>query len=201
MSESEGVVKFHLDHAPAALPSHPALEDLMRLRDDLHRRGLVGENAQGVGYGNVSVRCHGNAFIISGTGTGHCARLGKNGYSLVLECDMAANRVRSRGPAAASSESMTHYAVYAACPKVGCVLHIHSRALFDALLRRKVPATPADAAYGTPAMAEAVSILAAGREAGLIVMTGHDEGVLAFGPDCPSALAVLTAYTDEKGAG
>jgi len=198
MSGDEGVVKFRVTHTQGELPPCEGLDELMRLRDELHALGLIGVNAQGIGYGNVSLRIAcppvpEESFIISGTATGGFAHLGQNGYCLVTGCDVSMNSVRSLGPVAASSESMTHHAVYAARPDVRCVLHVHSRRLFDALRASGCPATPGDVRYGTPAMARAVRDTAADMPLGLVVMTGHDEGILAFGPDCASARACLLA--------
>lgn len=189
--EREGVVKFSLVHTPGPAPGsgsdaarYPALPELFALRDALRAEGLIGVNAEGVGYGNVSVRGAGPCFVISGTGTGGVERLGAEGYCLVTACDATANRVHSLGPTPASSESMTHWAVYAARPEARVVAHVHHRELFDRLLATGAAATARDIAYGTPAMALAVRELAASLPAcGLLVMAGHDEGVLAYGPD------------------
>ena len=191
MKEREGVVKFHLEHVDAPLPSNPALAALMRLRDTLRKQGLVGVNEQGVGYGNVSIRHDADRFIISGTNTGRFFQLPQDGYCLVDGCDLRANRVRSQGPVAASAESLTHYAVYAVNPEIGCVIHVHSSALFERLLHGDVPSTPEDVPYGTPAMAESVRVIASTMSSGVIVMAGHDEGLLALGKDCQTAHAVL----------
>ena len=198
MTSDEGVVKFRVTHTQDALPHCEGLDELMRLRDELYTLGFIGVNERGIGYGNVSLRAPNQPdseelFIISGTATGGFAHLGQNGYCLVTGCDVSTNRVWSLGPVAASSESMTHHAVYAARPDVRCVLHVHSRRLFDALLVNGCAATQGDARYGTPAMARAVRDTAAGMSQGLIVMTGHDEGILAFGSDCASARACLLA--------
>lgn len=196
-SECEGVLKFQLEHRDGPAPEHPDLPVLMRLRDELFVLGLIGVNAVGIGYGNVSVRSEaGQAvpFVISGTGTGGRAHLDALGYCRVTACDAAGNRIWSEGPVAASSESMTHWAVYAARPDVGCVIHVHSRPLFDALLRAGACATPRDVEYGTPAMTTippAVSPATHSRTAW--AMAGHDEGVLAFAPDLISVGDVVRA--------
>ena len=195
--EREGVLKFRLEHRDGPAPEHPDLPALMLLRDELFALGLIGVNAADVGYGNVSVRSEaGQAvpFVISGTGTGGREHLDASGYCRVTACDAGGNRVWSEGPVAASSESMTHWAVYAARPDVGCVIHVHSRTLFDALLRAGACATPRGVEYGTPAMAQAVRACAAGLTGdGIVVMAGHDEGVLAFAPDVVTAGAVVRA--------
>ncbi|MBR6625333.1 MAG: class II aldolase/adducin family protein, partial [Mailhella sp.] len=105
-------------------------------------------------------------------------------YCLVTECDIDANTVRSRGPRQASSESMTHAAVYAASPETGCVIHLHHAGLFGQLIEGQAPATAPDAAFGTPAMARSVEELVRRHPAdGIIAMTGHPDGFLMYAPN------------------
>jgi len=146
----EGNVKYSAEHktAPAVKPAH--WDELNNARNRLHELKLIGETSGGIGYGNVSMRIKGDEFLVTGTGTGAVPVLGPDGYCMVNSFDLERNRVVSAGPVQASSESMTHGAIYQSCPKANCVIHIHSRKIFDAMLRGKYPATPVDAAYGTP---------------------------------------------------
>lgn len=201
--QDEGVVKYAARHAFGPLP---AREDLARLvaeldaaRTFLHDQGLVGVNASGVGYGNISARLSslpesaGDEFVISGSGTGAPRVLGVSGYSLVHACDAERNSVVSSGPARPSSEAMTHAAVYAANPQARFVAHIHHSRLFAALLRKGWPHTPASAAYGTPEMAEAVAELLRGpaAEQGVFVTAGHADGLFAFGGQVETVVNTL----------
>jgi len=202
--EQEGVTRFRLDHEYGPAPCYPDLSDLMRLRDELYERNLVGVTAEGVGYGNVSLKvgdtsANSPSFVISGTGTGGMAHLEPSGYCMVTACDVERNRVWCRGPVAASSESMTHWAIYAANSRLGCVLHLHSQCLFDLLLRSGAPSTPSDHAYGTPAMALAVRDHAATMpDGGILVMTGHAGGILVFGSDIATTRAILWQWLDDE---
>ncbi|MCF0253988.1 MAG: class II aldolase/adducin family protein, partial [Duodenibacillus sp.] len=181
-SADEGYVKYSCEHAQGPAPEHPAMEVMNALRAAMVAKGLIGTLPGGVGYGNVSVRAEGGAFVVSQTATGHIPALEPRHYALVTACDIAANKVSSRGPARPSSESMTHAAIYLAAPQAGCVFHLHSRPLFDWMLAAGLPATAPQAAFGTPAMAESVAGLAArSPEGGAIVMTGHQDGVLVYG--------------------
>jgi hypothetical protein len=54
--------------------------------------------------------------------------------------------------ALASSESLTHAAVYSGDGAAGAVIHCHADALWQRLVGR-VPTTSAEVAYGTPEMA------------------------------------------------
>lgn len=189
---ADGYVKYRCLHTPGPAPAHPDLDALNELRTRLFDAGLIGALPSGVGFGNLSVRAFGDAFVVTATGTGGERMLGPEGWCLVTAWDVDANSVSSRGPRQASSEALSHGAVYRGEPSVRCVVHIHSRRLFDELLAVHAPATAPDAAFGTPAMARSLAELVRlhpGR--GVAVMTGHDEGVLAYGPDITAVAALL----------
>lgn len=189
----EGYIKFTCAHEAAPAPAHPWLHDLIRIRNDLRRQGLVGVLPDGVGFGNLSVRVAGsNRFIISASGTGRKPILGPEDFCEVVAFDIGKNRVACRGPLPASSESMSHGAVYAARPDANAVIHVHDRARFQRLRREGAPQTPAGAAFGTPELARAVGRLATTLPpVAVLVMAGHEDGLLAYGPDLPSARAAL----------
>ena len=164
-------------------PQHPDWEALNALRTDLVRAGLVGVLDNAVGYGNVSLRAD-QGFVVTATATGPIPVLGPEHYCLVTRCDVDANTVWSVGPAQASSESMTHAAVYEASPVTGCVIHLHNDGLYGQLMAGKAPATSPDAAFGTPAMAHSVAELVRRHPAdGIIVMSGHQGGFLMYAPN------------------
>ena len=195
---TEGYVKYSALHTAVPVWDAPRWEalggpELTAARTRLHGLGLVGITPQGVGFGNVSVRAGGERFLISGTATGAEPVLGPEGYCLVCSTNIEANRVVSEGPVKASSESMTHGAVYRARAGAHCVIHVHSRALFDGMLRDAYPRTPPDAEYGTPEMAAATDglVRSLGRDEGSFVLAGHDEGIVVYGPSTASALGLL----------
>jgi ribulose-5-phosphate 4-epimerase/fuculose-1-phosphate aldolase len=88
---------------------------------------------------------------------------------------------------------MTHGAIYAADSAVRCVIHVHSRALFDWLLQEHWPSTPARVPYGTPVMADAVTHLVAQQTQlpVLFAMAGHQDGVVAYGSDIASVFNLV----------
>ncbi len=179
----EGYIKFRCMHTPSGPAPLEFLQELNDLRTDLVRAGLVGVTQDGIGYGNVSLRWKGDAFWVTASNTGHIPELGPEGYSLVERCDIASNTVWSRGVMKASSESMTHAAVYTSSPSINCVVHVHHNAFYSMLLQGHAPATAPDAAFGTPAMAVSVAELVCRHpEDGVIVMTGHDDGVILYAP-------------------
>lgn len=184
---ADGYIRFEVvwSHGPA--PAHAGLAGLDALRTRLHDLGLVGALPDGVGFGNLSLRRGaGDEFIITGSGTGGKRELGPAGYTRVTALDIDANRVACTGPVRASAETMSHGAIYRANTAVRCVVHVHHRALWRTGLAAGWPATPPEAEYGTPAMAHALHALAARRpdaSSGLIVMSGHEDGLIAYGPD------------------
>ena len=193
MRRDEGYIKFTYAHEAAPAPMHPQLHDLMRIRDDLHEWELIGVLPDGIGYGNISTRiAGGERFIITGSGTGLKFPIEPIHFCEVLSFDIGKNRVVCRGPLPASSESMSHGAIYAARPDTHSVIHIHDRVMFRLLIREGAPQTPSDAAFGTPEMARAVGRLAATLPpVACLVMAGHEDGLVAFGPDPQSARDAL----------
>jgi len=192
---AEGYVRFHVRWTEAAPPRHDDLGRLDSLRTRLWDRGWVGATPEGIGFGNLSVRDAGGSFIITGTATGARRILGPEGYTLVTRVERARNTVSCRGPVRASAETMSHAAIYEANPGAGCVVHIHARDLWRRGLDLGWPSTPATAEYGTPDLADAVAaVVEAHREPrGIIALAGHEDGLLAFGPDIESAERELLA--------
>ncbi len=194
---TEGYVRFHVRWTVAPAPAHPLLPDLDALRTRLWDRGWVGITPAGIGFGNVSLRDPDGApsLVITGTATGAARVLGPSGYVRVTSVDATANTVSCEGPVRASAETMSHAALYAARPGIRCVLHIHDAAFWRQAIDLGWPSTPADAEYGTPALADAVGRLAAtmGTDSGLMVLAGHEDGLLAFGPGPSAAEAELLA--------
>ena len=189
----EGSIKYTSVRRDGEVPHSARLDALNRARTVLHDLGLIGVYANGVGYGNLSIRASGDQFIITASATGAHRELRPEQYCLVESFSLELNRVCSRGAMDASSESMTHGAIYLANPAVRCVMHVHSRAMFDRLLPSSGLHTPVDVAYGTPAMAHAVERLvhAQAQLPVVFVMAGHDEGIVAYGADVESVLAHL----------
>ncbi|MDR0630110.1 MAG: class II aldolase/adducin family protein [Treponema sp.] len=194
-SVTEGYVKYTADHTGAAALAAEVSgwKELDKARTRLYGLGLVGALPNGVGFGNVSIRMNDGEFLITGTATGGRKALGPDGYCTVNAVDIEKNRVTSSGPVKASAESMSHGAIYLACPSARSVIHIHSRNIFDGMLRDHYPCTPADVPYGTPEMARALiaCVKEQGGSRGMVVMAGHDEGVIAWGGPVQEALDLI----------
>jgi L-ribulose-5-phosphate 4-epimerase len=181
----EGYTKYECDWDLApALPAE-TIEELNAWRNRLRDRGLIGYYPEhGVGFGNVSIReGDGDIFIISGTQTGHVVRTDERHYSRVTRCDIEGNHVYCEGPVQASSEALTHAAIYALDPAIRAVVHVHDATLWSRLTGR-IPTTSDEVSYGTPEMAREFQRLFEQTEfptVGVAVMGGHEEGIVSFG--------------------
>ena len=197
--DETGYVQFRCEWERAAPPAGPPVPELVACRNRLRWLGLVGAYPDGVGFGNVSGRRPGGGFVASGTGTGGVAVAGPGHFTEVVWADAAANALGCRGPVAASSESLTHAAVYEADPAVGAVVHVHHLGLWETL-RCVAPTTNPAAEAGTPAMAAAVrDLVRAGVPGGLFVMGGHREGLMAFGRTGAEACERVLAAWERHG--
>ncbi len=181
----EGCVKYSSDWRRGPAPGAAATRLLDTWRRRLHAAGLIGHYADlGVGFGNLSIRApRAGEFIISGTQTGHLAATGPEHYARVTEADVARNRVVCVGPVQASSEALTHAAIYRLSERINAVVHVHSRRLWERE-RGRLPTTAVDVPYGTPAMAwefERLWLESEFSSRGIAVMAGHDEGLVSIG--------------------
>jgi len=186
---NEGYIKFNcfLQDANSGLSEEYFLL-LTEWRDKLYHIKLLGCYPGGIGYGNISVRM-GSGFIITGSATGCKDILTKDDYARVDRYDFNKNEIYCTGRISASSESLTHAAVYEARPEVMAVIHIHSIGLWEKY-RGIMPATPEAAGYGTPEIARAVRSLCMGNNIkgnDIIIMGGHKEGIISFGKNLNAA--------------
>jgi L-ribulose-5-phosphate 4-epimerase len=190
----EGVIKFNCLWQQSELPAGIDCSQLLHTRNELFRLGLIGyDEKEKVGYGNISTRTQGDQFIISGTQTGHIATLIQEGLSLVAEALISTNTVHCSGPARASSESMTHAAIYQLMPAITSVIHVHHHAMWQKL-KGQVPTTQQNIGYGTEAMANEIGRLLKEenlRQKKILVMAGHQDGIISFGETMEEAMQVM----------
>lgn len=214
MSKTEGYVKFSQEFQSGPAPAADAIAPMNEVRTRLFDLGIIGMDDAGIGFGNVSVRASavtadsapatadtgtpgaragGPAFIVSGTATGAKRVLGAEDYATVTAFDIDGNRAVAQGRTRASSESLSHGAVYAARDDVHAVIHVHSSALFEAMLRDGFPKTSPEAEYGTPEIAREIRrvVAAGGQPRGSLVMGGHQDGVIVYAENVERAEAVV----------
>jgi len=208
---AEGVTRFEVEHESRALEERVLGETVRVLaawREVLARLGLIGRHPSryaGAGYGNVSARLgpFGDVprgrrrFLVTGTQTGGRRQVTLADFCVVEEYDLARNRVRSAGSVPPSSESLTHGALYDIAPAARVVLHGHAPEIWRHARALGLPVTHADALNGTPAMAREVQRLYRETqlaETGMLVMGGHEDGVLTFGRSAGEAGETLVRY-------
>ncbi|MEE2731164.1 MAG: class II aldolase/adducin family protein [Pseudomonadota bacterium] len=192
----EGVIQYQLEFEIDHDIDCPQFAALNGWRSYLHRLGLIGQapdRYDGLGYGNVSHRAGQDAFVISGTQTGHLPLLCREHYVLVEDTNVQDNYLRARGPIPPSSEALTHAALYLASDAIQAVIHVHSPLLWQRAPQLQLATTPEQVSYGTPAMAEAVTRLVTEGEGseGVIAMLGHEDGIIVYGADVEAAGARL----------
>ena len=200
--EREGVTKFDLAFAPSAPPPQRQIAELIGWRMIFWRIGLIGQDPArygGVGFGNVSQRLPAKRgsplrFAITATQTGALPVLTAQHFAIVTACDPARNRIEARGPLPPSSESLTHGMLYRLDRSIRFVFHVHSPDIWRQAGPLKLARTRRDVAYGTPAMAAEVKRLLRGsafRRSPILVMGGHEDGVISFGRSADEAGAAL----------
>lgn len=189
----EGYIKFNCNWIPSNDIPSDKLAALNVWRDIMYQKGLIGMYPDGIGFGNISMRCSGKTFLISGSATGGLATLNESHYSLVTDYDLSTNRVTCAGPLKASSESLTHALIYECSAATNAVIHIHNLDLWNRLIHH-VPTSRENISYGTTEMANEIKRLfdetAVSKEK-IIVMGGHREGIISFGKDLEEAGKIL----------
>jgi ribulose-5-phosphate 4-epimerase/fuculose-1-phosphate aldolase len=193
----EGYTKYECNWILADPLPQEKIEKMNRWREKLFQLDLIGQYENGVGFGNLSIReASVSAFIISGTQTGGLSKLTPQHYTTVIDYNWKRNHLTCQEPIQASSESLTHAAIYEANPAIKGIIHIHHLELWQKLMER-VPTTAENIEYGTPEMAQEIIRLC--READLLkaqilVMKGHFEGIIAFGKSLDEAGKLLLDY-------
>ena len=213
----EGYIKYQCHWTKQESVTPEEITTLNRWRNQLYQLGLIGQYDNGIGFGNLSCRSKENKilpvnynnltikpkpqFVISGTQTGGIPQLTARHYTKVVDFDWEQNYVTCIGVALASSESLTHGALYVAKPEIKAVVHVHHLQLWQKLLAR-VPTTNPNCAYGTPEMALEIIKLCQTPECQqqpIIVMSGHEEGIITFGKNIDEAGNTLLSYYQKFG--
>ncbi len=176
-------IKFTCERAAAEIAPFDGLAELNAYRRKLLQLRLIGVDANGIGFGNLSIRDGTtNNFYITGSATGGIPELTLADCAKVVAYDFKRNWLRCEGSAIPSSESLTHAAVYASDTDTGAIIHCHDSKLWAALLNR-APTSSNAVEYGTPEMAYEVTRLfkvTDVRRRKILVMAGHEEGIVAF---------------------
>jgi L-ribulose-5-phosphate 4-epimerase len=187
-------IKFTCERAATKITPFDGLAELNAYRRKLLQLRLIGVDSNGVGFGNLSMRDGATSnFYITGSATGGLPELTLANCARVVAYDFKRNWLRCVGAAIASSESLTHAAVYESDARAGAVIHCHDSKLWTALLNQ-APTSSKAVEYGTPEMAYEVLRLfnlTDVKSRKILVMAGHEGGIVAFGRDLEEAFAVL----------
>lgn len=194
----EGVIKYVGQWTAGPPLDQSLLAELITWRDRLWQARQIGLYPNGIGYGNISIRLAAHSFAVSGTQTGRLATTSPAHYTAVDSWDIDRNTLHCTGPIQASSESLTHAALYDYSDRIQAIIHVHNRDLWQRY-QGVLPTTAASIPYGTPAMAyEMRQLLQQGdlSQKRILIMAGHEEGLLTFGPSLSAAARVLHEYLD-----
>jgi L-ribulose-5-phosphate 4-epimerase len=204
MTKEEGYIKFQCEWERKDFTfSQKNFNKINEWRKRLYNHELIGVTPEGIGFGNLSIREEkSNRFIITGSETGRHEELTKNHYARVIDYDVANNYVKCMGQVKASSESLTHAAIYESDADVKAVVHTHHIKVWK-MLKNKLPTTDPEAAFGTPEMAEEIKKLMQDRSVRIekiIIMGGHEEGIMTFGRSLDEAGDILMKYFNQIGS-
>lgn len=194
-------VKFMYECACAEIAPFDKFAELNHCRQKLLELGVIGVDSTGISFGNLSVRDGATKnFHITGAATGGLPELSPADCVRVVAYDFQRNSLRCEGIAIPSSESLTHAAIYESDTMARAVIHCHDSALWASLLSR-TPTSSRRVSYGTPEMAYEimrlfkVSDLQTRR---ILVMAGHESGIVTFGRDFDEAFAALIRERNES---
>ena len=187
-------VKFTYERAVPDLAPFAGLVELNACRQKLLECRVIGVDSTGISFGNISMRDGvTNNFHITGSGTGGIRELVLADCAKVVAYDFERNWLRYEGSTIPSSESLTHAAIYEADARAAAVIHCHDSKLWAGLLN-DAPTSSNAVAYGTPEMAYETMRLFRITDVQIrkiLVMAGHEGGIVTFGRNLAEAFAVL----------
>ena len=193
-------IKFSYECACAEIAAFDQLAELNECRRKLRELHMIGVDSNGIGFGNLSVRDGATSnFYVTGSATGGLTKLALADCVHVVAYDFEKNWIRYEGSAIPSSESLTHAAIYESDPMATAVIHCHDSVLWRTLLEHG-PTTSKSVAYGTPEMAyEIMRLFKASdvRTRNILVMAGHEGGIVAFGKNFEEAFDILMHHQNK----
>lgn len=189
----EGYIKYDCQWAKQDIAIEQSIfDEINSWRTINYKRGWIGMYPNGIGYGNISLRLNESTFLVSGSATGDKDVLCRDHYAIVTAFDISNNWIQCSGQTEASSESLSHAALYKIDQQILRIVHIHNEAIWVKYLD-VLPTTSKDIAYGTPEMALELQKkrLEIKDSKGAIIMGGHPEGILVFGNNFDEIFTIL----------
>lgn len=191
--QEDGVIKFACTLIDSEPPQTAITQELIQWRDFFFKKKLIGVDENGIGYGNISHRIsNSEQFVITATQTGHLETLKPEHLVTVKNFNFEGNSLTCEGKNKASSESLSHAAIYQALESIAAVIHIHDQVLWEKYYN-SLHATPASIEASTPQMAYALRdlVIKLGCENGIILMQGHLGGIVSYGKNFNGAAKEL----------
>lgn len=188
-----GTIKFKCN-----LKLSPELEeklyiDIEKWRAIFFKMSLIGEySTKKISFGNISKRLSGsNEFIITGAQTGQFPNLTGAQYTKVVKCDLKKLSLDAIGPTAPSAESVTHYSIYEKCTQVNAIFHVHHTELWSFLNKNQCDSIAKDVKHGTQEMGLACGDCIGTKSKGIMVLEGHQDGIISFGETIEDAGKII----------
>ena len=187
----DGIIKYDRSNFTQCDPINSIeYSNLEKWRKILYQHNLIGEYAEEkIGFGNMSTvsdyssyhKSPHRQFVITGTQTGKYADLDGRHYTRVLDYEIEKLKIKMMGPIEASSEALTHAAIYEQNPEVKAIFHIHSSAIWSGMIVDHCDYTEKNIPYGTVEMARATQKCIEHKSFGSFCMHGHVDGVVIYG--------------------
>ncbi len=187
----DGVIKYDRTNFSHSGPlSTSEYGELEYWRKKLYKLNLIGEYAEAqIGFGNMSsvmdyseyFKSPNPQFVITGTQTGKYTDLNGSHYTRVLDYSINGLKIKMMGSIEASSEALTHAAIYASNKNIKAIFHIHYQEIWKKMIDDNSDFTAANIPYGTVEMAHATQECVAGKNSGTFCMRGHEDGVVIYG--------------------
>lgn len=187
----DGIIKYDRTNFSLCPPLDQAeYATLEYWRKKLYNINLIGEYPEShIGFGNISMirdyskiyKTNRPQFLITGTQTGKNSDLDGRHYVRILDFSLEGLQVQMQGPIEASSEVLTHAAIYKQNALIKAVFHVHSPAIWKLMIDKNLSYVDENIAYGTLEMARATQKCIANSSAGIFCMRGHQDGIISYG--------------------
>ncbi len=191
----ESYIKFDCKQVSDNLPAEHEISGLNKLRQYLYAMGFIGALPDGDGFGNVSKKSSVGKVVVSCSKTGSIRDLSREHFACIEGYDISKNFVKYSGKLPASSEAMTHLAIYGANEKVNVVAHIHNERIWNLLISAGLK-TNGNADYGTVEIAmEAYNyVLESKLSNGIFALAGHKDGIIIYAENFDKIIKLLNEY-------
>jgi ribulose-5-phosphate 4-epimerase/fuculose-1-phosphate aldolase len=187
----DGIIKYNRKNFThiSSIPDYE-YQEIESIRHQLFKMNLIGEDPiHKIGFGNISMRMNyskflqtpNSQFIISGSQTGKHPQLNGTHYTRILDFNTDSMELEMMGAIEASSETLTHAAIYQSCHEINFIIHIHSKSIWNNMKKNNYPFIPENIEYGTKEMANEVAKLSFSKSSGIMSMNGHEDGVISYG--------------------